>query len=249
MPEVGRPRGTIDTDLHLPPVSPITGKDHSPGRASVPIPEPVRPNVPIVPIQPVSMEPIHEYHARHVHPVTYVHPELVVGPESRQTENAPILTPISKPNLPPNLEPNLDEPNLASNLVKPEPTDKAVPQNLPPSIASGPVSTKFPTKMDFAGRGIGRERTFFETIEVLAFRREKGAWPSGLKPGMQNYYKGAYPEYFTAGKRAEQRREANQQKADRLRAENRPRRRKVKSVLQPDGSQPIDFQSRRRASS
>src|SRR5258708_11032183 len=91
MPEVGRPRGTIDTDLHLPPVSPITGKDHSPGRAPVPIPEPVRPNVPIVPVQPVSMEPVHEYPERHVHPVTYVHPEQVVMPEVAEYTPPPRL--------------------------------------------------------------------------------------------------------------------------------------------------------------
>ena len=165
-------------------------------------------------------EPVSTVHDAHVEPLPYS------GRPSAETQKPDAFMPESSPahvseSVSPNLPNEHEKPNLAPNLV-----DSQKPQKPTQNI-----TTLFPNKYRFVGRGVGRDRAFFETIELLTFVQKKGTWPDGTTDKMQRYYKKYYPEYFSAAKRFDAKRSANKQRADTLRAANRPRRRKVKPVL------------------
>jgi hypothetical protein len=126
------------------------------------------------------------------------------------TPESPAEQVDTEPETPPNLT-QLFTPNLTRGGTQ------TAPQALAP----------LPEKFDHSGRGPGRINTFWETIEMLTVVRETGQWPGGVSPAMQRYYKREYPEFFSNGKRAANARTEKQERARRIKAENRPRRKKV----------------------
>lgn len=227
----------VDIQIHDPerekvPVS------HSPTRRDpepVPVPRqptpartrPFLPSVPARrdpdPVQHVPVSIVHE--VTPVQPITHSPgpaPENTKTPAAFVSNRTPTnLSPVSKPNLPNRAQNDNLVDNLAPTSATQKPTQKHQPH----------VTKPLPEKFRFVGRGVGRDRTFFEVIDLLMFTQQKGDFPSGTTDRMRAYYKRTYPEYFSASKRAAGKRAVNKQKADRLRAENRPRRRKVKPVL------------------
>src|SRR5258708_11589100 len=95
---------------------------------------------------------------------------------------------------------------------------------------SSPIVSPSSEKKKLSGEGSkGRLKAFFETIDLLQSVREaKGEWPNGMSVRMQYYYKHNYQEYFHNGKRAEQTRFERERKAERIRAEDKPRTKKVR---------------------
>lgn len=85
-----------------------------------------------------------------------------------------------------------------------------------------------PEKMFFVGtsglKEAGRKMPFWATVEMLTRVYETGVWPDRVTSHMQFYYKRNYPEFFKDGKKAERARAEKQEKARRLKAENRPSR-------------------------
>ena len=82
--------------------------------------------------------------------------------------------------MPPNLRPNLPNraqpENLADNLETHKPAQKPSPT----------ITTPLPEKFTYVGRGVGRDRTFFEVIELLTFTHKEGAFPHGTTDRMRN---------------------------------------------------------------
>jgi len=127
------------------------------------------------------------------------------------------------------------QPSIRMESIKPN-TDQLGPEVDPPmpSVLGDQkdplIVSPLSEKGDFLENGHkGRLRTFYETIDLLQSVREaKGEWPGGTLVRLQYYYKHNYPEYFRNGKRAEQTRLERERKAERIRAENKPRTKKVR---------------------
>jgi|SRR6266487_3511785 len=130
-----------------------------------------------------------------------------------------------------------------------EDIEKGQPPFSTPFLTQGdnemsPAAKPLPNSFGFTSkRGPGRVLYFWQVVQLLSTVRETGQWPHNVKLPMQRYYKREYSEYFSNGKRAETKRAANKRKADELRAQNRPSRRKH---VQSSRSTPIDLESKRR---
>jgi len=104
------------------------------------------------------------------------------------------------------------------------PGEKRKIESLVTQVTKGLIS--LPEKMFFVGKSgskeAGRKMPFWVTIEMLTSVYETGVWPNHVTSYMQYYYKRNYPEFFKDGKKAESVRFEKQEKARRLKAENRP---------------------------
>lgn len=94
--------------------------------------------------------------------------------------------------------------NLAVPLMK---YDGLKHRSQPPATHSKPYTPR------------GRERTFSDVIGMLVVVRETKEWPSDVSDQMRRHYRRHYPEFFKTNKKSARARDAQIEKASRIRAE------------------------------
>src|SRR5215471_2357202 len=85
---------------------------------------------------------------------------------------------------------------------RPAPANTQTPTPSPIQKPRPQITAPLPERFKFVGRGVGRERTFFEVIELLTLTQREGDFPRGITDRMRKYYRQTYPEYFSASKRS-----------------------------------------------
>jgi len=116
-------------------------------------------NVPIIPIQPVSMEPVHEYPERHVHPITVMHPPTVI--DDRGATN-PASVPTNS--------------EVQEFVRKPE-EKSSIQRNNPPDPEEKTSGSDKKRKFRYEGEG-GRIHTEAQIDEILDFWLMTGELPT-----------------------------------------------------------------------
>ena len=176
------------TPLPVQPVRDLERVTMPEQRESVPVsPSPTRTRT--KPFLPARRDPDREQmttvHVVHTEPLPY---SRQGAPETQKSEPDPTqkpaacvyeyvptnVSPVSKPNLPNRAQIDNLANNLAPTSEQQKPTQKQKPH------ITMPLSEKF----TFVGRGVGRDRTFYEVIDLLNFTQCRGDFPDGTTDRM-----------------------------------------------------------------